>query len=869
MGKTKAKIMSAVLICTTVLFGLGIQMPNMSGRVTGASPQPLNGVNYLISAAGAHNAQVATELMQIAENVSRTPVGSTHYIATAADIRDYTGESMSPTFRLFQPIETDTTHVENFTSWNWRLVNITFPSGTGNPVFTFLMVGAYRTSIFASSENINDAYIDSQIRANINQDMENVLEYFNNAESYIVTPGNIPGDWQNVQPDGGNSRLSGLTGDAFNDLLWLPSSHEIELPTGAVHGQNIWQLTAEERLIDRLPGMGNQWAWLRSRAIATQANARIQHRDPLAVDGPVDAFSNTPATDIQLVRPAIHIDVAAIYNNVSVFSNFTNDSSINATVSTGQRTILTRNSAVTQEIIFNAGNGDTIQTITATLGTETKVIIPGITFDDAISLQNWTTADNDIVTLRTWYADPNARQHVHIEVNNLSTHLFLEIETTNQWYVSRDLNWPTGFGFIPPANPFDVLVSNSYTDALGIPVAAQIPLGHRFGGWWTSLTGGSQVTNTTAFQSVGNYDAPRITQIYAQWLENTATITRNLNFASAPTIATVTENVVFGSAAMDISGISGWYPIGQNFAGWWTQDGTNNVWGEQVTAQTIIATHGQNITIHARWETSNTVFVILMLNHPGGAGGPILTSAWIAQGDAYSVIPLTDPEFYGFEFIGWWTATTGGTKITSVCLVDYTFNHNLYARWREVGNVEVPTINQIDTVSGYIYWNNVPGVEGFVITINGNEIRIYGETNWNFTNLEPGTHTITIRAFDNAGVYSAQSMPLTIVIPTPSLPIFNAVFMSNGTIHKTLTDVDMANLEIQSLQDTATHRFTGWGLPTTTLGLNGETILTFTAQWEEIEQQGFFAANWPFIAMGVLALALVGLATLTIVRRKD
>jgi len=145
----KSVIVACLAICITIL-GLGLQGIRPT-RVFG-QPMPFNGQNYLISTAGLHNATLAQQLLDIAQNVNRTDVGGTHYVATATDIRTHLGTAL-PTVQLFEIIDdTERLHVTSFTTQEWRLVNITFPNGGGSPIFTFLMAGSYRNSAFAEGQ---------------------------------------------------------------------------------------------------------------------------------------------------------------------------------------------------------------------------------------------------------------------------------------------------------------------------------------------------------------------------------------------------------------------------------------------------------------------------------------------------------------------------------------------------------------------------------------------------------------------------------------------------------------------------------------------------------------------------------------------
>ncbi len=51
----------------------------------------------------------------------------------------------------------------------------------------------------------------------------------------------------------------------------------------------------------------------------------------------------------------------------------------------------------------------------------------------------------------------------------------------------------------------------------------------------------------------------------------------------------------------------------------------------------------------------------------------------VKYGSTYGI--LQPPTRTGYTFNGWWTAKTGGTKVTDATKVTNASNHTLYARW--------------------------------------------------------------------------------------------------------------------------------------------------------------------------------------------
>ena len=60
---------------------------------------------------------------------------------------------------------------------------------------------------------------------------------------------------------------------------------------------------------------------------------------------------------------------------------------------------------------------------------------------------------------------------------------------------------------------------------------------------------------------------------------------------------------------------------------------------------------------------------------------PKPTAKTVAYGKAYGALPASKKSPFGYTFAGWWTAATGGEKITAKSTVKITKNTTIYARW--------------------------------------------------------------------------------------------------------------------------------------------------------------------------------------------
>jgi len=109
---------------------------------------------------------------------------------------------------------------------------------------------------------------------------------------------------------------------------------------------------------------------------------------------------------------------------------------------------------------------------------------------------------------------------------------------------------------------------------------------------------------------------------------------------------------------------------GYSFQGWATSSGATAANYQAGASYTSDA----NLTLYAVW-TANQYTATLNAN--GGSVSP--TSIKVTYDSTYSSLPT--PTRKGYAFNGWYTAASGGTKVTTSTKVTATANHTLYARW--------------------------------------------------------------------------------------------------------------------------------------------------------------------------------------------
>lgn len=180
---------------------------------------------------------------------------------------------------------------------------------------------------------------------------------------------------------------------------------------------------------------------------------------------------------------------------------------------------------------------------------------------------------------------------------------------------------------------------------------------YSFLGWFTEASGGTEITAESMVETLANQT------LYAHWSRNTYKVNFNANGGS---VSTASKNVESGATygSLPTPTRTGW-----TFNGWFTASSG----GSKVTADTTVALGGEQ-TLYAQW--SRNVYKVTF----NANGGSVSTSSKnVEYGNTYGSLPT--PTRKGYTFKGWYTATSGGSQITSSTTVTILANQTLYARW--------------------------------------------------------------------------------------------------------------------------------------------------------------------------------------------
>ena len=109
---------------------------------------------------------------------------------------------------------------------------------------------------------------------------------------------------------------------------------------------------------------------------------------------------------------------------------------------------------------------------------------------------------------------------------------------------------------------------------------------------------------------------------------------------------------------------------GYTFLGWFTgENGT----GTQITSSTAVQWY--SLTVYSHWSGNEQLAIL------DPQGGELSSNYFlrIHTGSAYGTLPT--PTRTGYTFLGWFTAPSGGSQVTSLTTVTATTTHALYAQW--------------------------------------------------------------------------------------------------------------------------------------------------------------------------------------------
>ena len=287
---------------------------------------------------------------------------------------------------------------------------------------------------------------------------------------------------------------------------------------------------------------------------------------------------------------------------------------------------------------------------------------------------------------------------------------------------------------------------------------------------WNGSNGGSY-SNGQTVSNLTTTNGATIT-MYVNWVANIYYITYNGNGATSGSMGTTTctygKNCTLRSNAFSKTGYS--------FNGWSGSNGGS--YSNSQIISNLTTTNGGTITMTAKWK-ANTYTVKF-----NGNGGNKADSIKVTYDSTYGTLPTTTRSdgamsdlgvntnkvtglagtAIKYKFLGWYTAASGGTKITSSSKVSITDTQTLYAHWGAYspsgtfwfGNKDLKAKNSSTvTVKSYgyskvkvtlsntssdsvtLYVNDTKVSSGSTTSFTGNTVKLQAKSN--------GTNTKTVK----------------------------------------------------------------------------------------------------------------------------
>ncbi len=233
---------------------------------------------------------------------------------------------------------------------------------------------------------------------------------------------------------------------------------------------------------------------------------------------------------------------------------------------------------------------------------------------------------------------------------------------------------------------------------------------YSFDGWYTEASGGSKVT------AIGSSESGNKTY-YAHWISSTAaTYTVSAVAETGGSVTTLVNSAITSTAsAGDSVELRATSETGYSFEHWMDGDGGEG----SVSLDNIIDTSDSsalsnpslqftmpagNVAVRARFAPR---FYSVNLDPMGGtiAEGYDVTSynygSTVTLPDATKVTKASTSQ-YSYEFLGWFTETTGGTQVTQISGTEAQ-DINLYAHWQQAVLVSHDITYGSDTTDVFAY----------------------------------------------------------------------------------------------------------------------------------------------------------------------
>lgn len=336
-------------------------------------------------------------------------------------------------------------------------------------------------------------------------------------------------------------------------------------------------------------------------------------------------------------------------------------------------------------------------------------------------------------------------------------------------------------------------------------------------GWADSRTATTQQYSTLSGVSDGWIESKYPSNnVYAVWKPNTYSIAYNANGGTG---TTATSTHTYDTAKALTS--NGFSRTGYTFTGWNTQaNGSGTAYSNAQSVKNLTTSNGSTVTLYAQWSVNNYT---LTFNANGGSVSPASKS--LAYGSQYGTLPT--PTRNGYTFTGWFTAASGGTKVSNTTTMG-AGNVTVYAQWAPTNYTITYNLNGGTNPSGVATSYNITSS---TITLPTPSRNGYSFGGWYTSSSLSGTAVTSIAKGSTGNkVFYAKWTPANYTIS------YN---LNGGSVsgNPTSYNIETATFTLKNPTKTG-YTFTGW------TGSNGSTAQTSVSIAKGSTGNKSYTANW-------------------------
>ena len=247
---------------------------------------------------------------------------------------------------------------------------------------------------------------------------------------------------------------------------------------------------------------------------------------------------------------------------------------------------------------------------------------------------------------------------------------------------------------------------------------------------------------------------------------------------------------------------NGYTRTGYSFNGWNTKaDGSGIAYADKASVKNLTSVNGATVILYAQWSINSYT---LTYNPNGGSVSP--TSKSLTYNSAYGTLPT--PTRKGYAFTGWFTAASGGTKVSESTKMG-TGNITIYVHWK----ANVLRVNYYP--NGATKVDNSTAMDGSGVSTITPDVQ-YRYDDFNYDATMPSYGLWDARRFIRTGYTSTNKYHLGSKDGTVLLDAGNNVFAKTqdlATAAGVLSDLEKGNVSISIYAD--------WKANTYTIKYNG------------------------------------------------